>query len=44
MAEEILNVGPEELTDRDCLELSADNKLKQKYEKKWNTKGVCEYR
>jgi len=42
MAEEILDIEPSKLTADQCLIFSSDDKLKDEYESKWGTKGICE--
>ena len=42
MVEEILNIEPSKLTANQCLAFSSDDKLKNEYENKWGTKGICE--
>jgi hypothetical protein len=44
MAEEILDIEPEELGDRECRELKSEPRLKRAYVDKWGSTGECRVR
>ena len=41
MAEKILDINPDSLTGKDCLEFSSNPQLRKKYEDKWG-EGITE--